>query len=87
MEKTADTLHEEVTLQAPYGNASANGAGNKLAADADQEHHLTIRDIWKSHKALMGWSFFWAMCAIGWGFDAQVNGAMISGEKLCSNVT
>jgi hypothetical protein len=63
-------------------------------ADIDQEHQLTFRDAWKHHKAIVGWSFFWAMCAIGWfallsgtvlfkansrrGFDAQVNGAMIS---------
>ncbi|KAH8751460.1 maltose permease, partial [Hyaloscypha finlandica] len=47
-------------------------------ADIDQEHQLTFRDAWKHHKAIIGWSFFWAMCAIGWGFDAQVNGAMIS---------
>ena len=79
MEKAADTLHEGVTLQT-HATPSAEGAEDKLTADAEQEHHLTIRDIWKNHKGLMGWSFFWAMCAIGWGFDAQVNGAMISGK-------
>jgi hypothetical protein len=35
-------------------------------ADIDQEHQLTFRDAWKHHKAIIGWSFFWAMCAIGW---------------------
>lgn len=35
-------------------------------ANIDQEHQLTFRDVWKHHKAIIGWSFFWAMCAIGW---------------------
>ncbi|KAH8895204.1 maltose permease [Thozetella sp. PMI_491] len=42
------------------------------------EHELTLNDICKNHKSLIGWSFYWAFCAIGWGFDAQINGAMIS---------
>ncbi|EON67630.1 hypothetical protein W97_06773 [Coniosporium apollinis CBS 100218] len=46
--------------------------------DNEQEHQLTLRYVFKHHKALIGWSFYWAMCAVGWGFDAQVNGAMIS---------
>jgi hypothetical protein len=32
----------------------------------DAERQLTFRDIWKHHRAIIGWSFFWAMCAIGW---------------------
>jgi len=35
-------------------------------ADVEAEHQLTFRDVWKHHKAIIGWSFFWAMCAIGW---------------------
>ncbi|KAL6890039.1 maltose permease [Trichoderma evansii] len=42
------------------------------------EHELTIAEIWKSHKLVIWWCFYWAMAAVGWGFDAQINGAMIS---------
>jgi hypothetical protein len=34
--------------------------------DIEAEHQLTFRHVWKHHKAIIGWSFFWAMCAIGW---------------------
>ncbi|CRK30939.1 hypothetical protein BN1723_003692 [Verticillium longisporum] len=43
-----------------------------------QEHELTLKTVFKHHKAVIWWCFYWAMCAIGWGFDAQINGAMIS---------
>jgi hypothetical protein len=39
---------------------------NLAKADVKAEHQLTFRDVWKHHKAIIGWSFFWAMCAIGW---------------------
>jgi hypothetical protein len=35
-------------------------------ADVEAEHQLTFRAVWKNHKAIIWWSFFWAMCAIGW---------------------
>ncbi|RXG50444.1 hypothetical protein VDGE_04820 [Verticillium dahliae] len=43
-----------------------------------QEHELTLKTVFKHHKAVIWWCFYWAMCAIGWGFDAEINGAMIS---------
>lgn len=42
------------------------------------EKQVTIRDVLRNHPRLAWWIFFWAMAAVGWGFDAQVNGAMIS---------
>ncbi|KAF6823973.1 maltose permease [Colletotrichum plurivorum] len=64
------------------------------AATTNQaEHELTVRDVFKNHKAIVWWCFYWAMAAIGWshrltfvfsfrGFDAQINGAMISVEAF-----
>ncbi|TIA38959.1 hypothetical protein D6C78_03627 [Aureobasidium pullulans] len=49
-----------------------------LRADDELEHQLTVAYVVKHHKTLIWWTFYWAMCAVGWGFDAQVNGAMIS---------
>ncbi|UKZ74683.1 hypothetical protein TrVFT333_002353 [Trichoderma virens FT-333] len=42
------------------------------------EHELTIANICKRHKLVVWWCFYWAMAAVGWGFDAQINGGMIS---------
>ncbi|KFA56682.1 hypothetical protein S40293_06223 [Stachybotrys chartarum IBT 40293] len=47
-------------------------------ADRQEEHDLTLRQLFRRHPAIVGWSFFWAMAAVGWGFDAQINGAMIA---------
>ncbi|KAH7381532.1 maltose permease [Pyrenochaeta sp. MPI-SDFR-AT-0127] len=49
-----------------------------LKADRIDEEGLTFRYVARHHPALVWWSFFYAMSAVGWGFDAQVNGAMIS---------
>jgi hypothetical protein len=49
-----------------------------VITDNVHEHQLTFREVARHHKALIWWSFYFAMCAVGWGFDAQVNGAMIS---------
>ena len=44
----------------------------------EQEKQITVRDVFTKHPRLAWWIFYWAMAAVGWGFDAQVNGAMIS---------
>lgn len=35
-------------------------------ADNVTEHQLTMKEVWKNHPALIGWSMYWSMCAIGW---------------------
>ncbi|TLD30987.1 hypothetical protein PspLS_01694 [Pyricularia sp. CBS 133598] len=47
-----------------------------------QEQELTLRDVCKNHMIIVWWCFYWAMCAVGWGFDAQINGAMIAVESF-----
>ncbi|KAH7121296.1 maltose permease [Dendryphion nanum] len=49
-----------------------------LQADRLDEEGLTFSYVIRHHPALVWWSFFYAMSAVGWGFDAQVNGAMIA---------
>lgn len=44
----------------------------------EREKQITVRDVFANHPRLAWWVFYWAMAAVGWGFDAQVNGAMIS---------
>ncbi|KAJ1325303.1 MFS transporter SP family general alpha glucoside:H+ symporter [Microdochium nivale] len=58
--------HHQDVKGAPLGNAY------------HQEHELTLGDILRNHKPIAFWCLYWAMGAVGWGFDAQINGAMIS---------
>ncbi|KAJ3950306.1 uncharacterized protein N0V96_001450 [Colletotrichum fioriniae] len=63
-------------LEASVSHHDAKGLA--VGATNQQEHDLTVREVFKNHKAIVWWCFYWAMAAIGWGFDAQINGAMIS---------
>ncbi|KAF8861093.1 maltose permease [Acephala macrosclerotiorum] len=69
------TSHDE-HLPEPEINKSPEHAA--IVADTEEEHNLTFSQICKNHPMLIWWAFFYAMSAVGWGFDAQVNGAMIS---------
>lgn len=31
-----------------------------------QEHDLTLQEVFKNHKLVVWWCFFWAMAAVGW---------------------
>jgi hypothetical protein len=31
-----------------------------------EEHDLTLKKVFREHKAIVWWCFFWAMCAVGW---------------------
>ncbi|KAJ3533501.1 hypothetical protein NM208_g7959 [Fusarium decemcellulare] len=50
---------------------------NRIDLANTNEHDLSFRDVAKNHPKIIWWSFFWCMCAVGWGFDTQVNGAII----------
>jgi hypothetical protein len=92
MEKTMPTDVAQVERTAESENGDKVEA--KIAADTSLEQELSVKYMLKHHKKLIAWTFFWATCAIGWGFDAQgrvhtpitlsssnaetVNGAMIS---------
>lgn len=39
--------------------ASADNANN-------EEHNMTFSSVWRNHKAVIWWSFYWAMCSTGW---------------------
>ncbi len=49
-----------------------------VLADNVREHRATAWEIIRDHKRIVAWTFFFALSAVGWGFDAQVNGAAIS---------
>lgn len=37
-----------------------------VAPANDQEASVTFLLVWQNHKAVIWWSFYWAMCATGW---------------------
>lgn len=78
MDSSKEAQHEETVLQTHPEVSDLPVRRDSLAADKEQESQYTVRYILKHQKVLCWWCFFWAMTAIGWGFDAQVNGAMIS---------
>ncbi|KAK7899976.1 hypothetical protein LTR67_003722 [Exophiala xenobiotica] len=45
---------------------------------AEEEHQLSVWSALTTNKTVVFWCVFFAFSAVGWGFDAQVNGAMIS---------
>ena len=70
-EKQSSTLEHIETMQTKGAIEDPNTAN-------EQEKQITVRDVFTKHPRLAWWIFYWAMAAVGWGFDAQVNGAMIS---------
>ncbi|KAL2130763.1 hypothetical protein VTI74DRAFT_5962 [Chaetomium olivicolor] len=75
LDKSIDPAHVE---SAASDNHDCESKSAAVAAANQQEHGLALADIFRDHKAIVWWCFFWAMAAVGWGFDAQINGAMIS---------
>jgi len=46
----------------------SDGAERRASVVKDniKEHELTFRDVARNHKMLIWWSFYFAMCAVGW---------------------
>lgn len=60
---TYETFHNEIV---PEQCDARDEKRNSVAEDARQEHTLTLREVFKNHRPLAGWTFFWALCAVGW---------------------
>jgi hypothetical protein len=72
-----DDLVEKPTAQEHIESAESETADTTRRAN-ELDKNVTVRDVFRKHPQLAWWIFFWAMSAVGWGFDVQVNGAMIS---------
>ncbi|KAF7529965.1 hypothetical protein PCG10_004940 [Penicillium crustosum] len=68
MEKKKSLEHVECEQSAAKAHATT---------DYEHEQHLTLKEVARKHPKLLLWTFFWCMCALGWGFDTQVNGSII----------
>lgn len=49
--------------QAAEQHDTKNGA---TSSALQQERDLTLQEVFKKHKAVVWWCFYWAMCAVGW---------------------
>ncbi|KAJ9297545.1 hypothetical protein DTO271G3_4320 [Paecilomyces variotii] len=65
----------ETQQEIPIGQLSGKEA---VADNNEEERQLSLWYVLLHHKGLVWWCFFFAVSAIGWGFDAQVNSAVIS---------
>jgi hypothetical protein len=57
---------EHIDMPAHKASSDNDGRLDGMAEDNIAEHDLTIRDVFKNHKMLLWWSFYFAMCAVGW---------------------
>ena len=57
--------HETAVHNESFGDKSAIDQ-RALAADRTDEEGLTFRYVARHHPALVWWSFFYAMSAVGW---------------------
>ncbi|KAF5980213.1 maltose permease [Fusarium coicis] len=79
METSNTTAKADLELQAKVsGTEFIDAKSHAVETDRQAEHELTLKQCFKQHPAVVWWCFYWAIAAIGWGFDAQINGAMIS---------
>lgn len=66
MENT-DKTEGSVPHATPDATVSHHEGKDGLTSSAiQQEHDLTLREVFKNHKLIIWWCFYWAMCAVGW---------------------
>lgn len=58
------TYHKETVSPNELNHSVTDTKG--VIADSITEHGLSLREIWKNRPALISWSFYWSMCAVGW---------------------
>ncbi|KAL7945180.1 general substrate transporter [Trichoderma barbatum] len=83
MGSSDDEKHSGAALERHIsGIDDANPKDDTVRVDLQREHELTVKEVFFNHPALVFWAFYWAMTGVGWGFDAQVNGGMLSVEPF-----
>ncbi|KAL7961106.1 general substrate transporter [Trichoderma compactum] len=83
MGSSDDEKHSGAALEAHISVVDdLNPKDDTVRVDIQREHELTVKEVFVNHPALVFWAFYWAMSGVGWGFDAQVNGGMLSVEPF-----
>jgi hypothetical protein len=67
MDKSRVTNYTEKALDKASSDLSGpEERHGSVDRDNATEHELTFMDVLKHHKMLIWWSFYFAMCAVGW---------------------
>ncbi|KIV96703.1 hypothetical protein PV10_00532 [Exophiala mesophila] len=75
MEVTHDDNYDDKLTDTTVKHVPPKLEQARLAAE--EEHNLSVWRALTENKRVVFWCIFFAFSAIGWGFDAQVNGAMV----------
>ena len=43
-----------------------DGKDGLTSSALQEEHEITLREVFKKHRLIIWWCFYWAMCAVGW---------------------
>lgn len=65
----ASELTTKAEAMAEHGVTGVEHVDSKtenVGIERQAEHDLTLKQVFRNHKALVWWSFFWAMAAVGW---------------------
>lgn len=63
-ESKSEAQHNETPIPVNMIHDTPETKG--AVTDNDTEHNLTLLQLWKESPGVICWSFYWAMCAIGW---------------------
>jgi hypothetical protein len=66
MEKSSNVPVQHEELSRPTSYTAAEEKRNSITIHAKQEHEWTVGYVLTHHKKLVFWTFFWAMCGVGW---------------------
>ncbi|KAK5057779.1 hypothetical protein LTR84_011780 [Exophiala bonariae] len=75
MEKPVDHHSENKAISSVIDDVPPKIEQAQIAAA--EEHNLSVWGALTQNKKVVFWCIFFAFSAIGWGFDAQVNGGMV----------
>lgn len=67
----AHSIHDEATAKPNVTNQEYADLKGGLQMDRQEEQTLTIRQAIRDHPALVWWSFYWSMAAVGWYVDSS----------------
>ncbi|KAJ0425529.1 maltose permease [Aspergillus carlsbadensis] len=59
--------------------AAATGIEDvNIVATSNARDRLSLRQLVTDSPAVVWWAFYWGMAGVAWGFDSQINGAVLS---------
>jgi hypothetical protein len=68
MSPSDDEKHVGAQLETHISGADdfTNLKDDTIRVDLQNEHELTVKEVFTKHPALVFWAFYWAMAGVGW---------------------